>query len=101
MRACCMQEAACRLGKPEPVAANIGAVNTLVRNSDGSMAGHNTDWKAALDAIEEELRASPFLLCFTICFFGRCKLGVRRAPAFARASAPHAAPARMHASARR
>lgn len=37
----------------DPVAASIGAVNTLVRRPDGSLAGYNTDWDAAISAIEK------------------------------------------------
>ncbi|KAL4425636.1 hypothetical protein ABPG75_009652 [Micractinium tetrahymenae] len=40
----------------DPVAAQIGAVNTLVRQEDGlSLKGHNTDWSAAIVAIERGL----------------------------------------------
>jgi shikimate dehydrogenase len=36
----------------DPVAARIGAVNTIV-NDDGTLAGHNTDWVGAVRALEE------------------------------------------------
>ena len=36
----------------EPVAARIGAVNTIV-NTDGRLVGHNTDWIGAAHALEE------------------------------------------------
>ena len=36
----------------DPVAKQIGAVNTLVRQPDGSLKGYNTDYAAAIDAIE-------------------------------------------------
>ncbi|KAI7844252.1 hypothetical protein COHA_002050 [Chlorella ohadii] len=39
----------------DPVAAQIGAVNTLVRQEDGSLKGYNTDWSAAIAAIERGL----------------------------------------------
>lgn len=39
----------------DPVAADIGAVNTLVRQPDGSLRGYNTDWEAAIQAIERAL----------------------------------------------
>ena len=39
----------------DPLAARIGAVNTLVRQRDGSLRGYNTDCGAALDAIEAGL----------------------------------------------
>lgn len=38
------------------VAQQIGAVNTLVRQSDGSLKGYNTDWSAAVTAIENGLQ---------------------------------------------
>jgi shikimate dehydrogenase len=36
----------------DPVAARIGAVNTVV-NDDGHLVGHNTDWIGAVRALEE------------------------------------------------
>lgn len=39
----------------DPTARRIGAINTVVRRSDGSLAGYNTDWVAAMDAIEHAL----------------------------------------------
>src|SRR5579862_3814056 len=36
----------------DPVAARIGAVNTIV-NDDGRLTGHNTDWIGATRALEE------------------------------------------------
>lgn len=36
----------------DPVAARIGAVNTVV-NDDGRLVGHNTDWIGAILALEE------------------------------------------------
>lgn len=36
----------------DPVAARIGAVNTVV-NDDGVLTGHNTDWIGAVRAVEE------------------------------------------------
>lgn len=42
--------------KVDAVAAQIGAVNTLVRQDDGlSLKGYNTDWSAAIAAIERGL----------------------------------------------
>lgn len=38
-------------GVLEPLAAKIGAVNTLVLDNDGRMKGYNTDYAGALDAI--------------------------------------------------
>ena len=39
----------------DPVAARIGAANTLVRQRDGSLKAYNTDWSAAIEAVEEGL----------------------------------------------
>lgn len=36
----------------DPVAKQIGAVNTLVRQPDGTLKGYNTDYVAAIEAIE-------------------------------------------------
>ena len=50
------QEAALRLAaEVDPVAAQIGAVNTLIRKPDGSFKGYNTDCSAAIGAIERRL----------------------------------------------
>ena len=43
----------------DPVAAQIGAVNTLVRRSDGSLKGYNTDYSAAIGAIEAAMASRP------------------------------------------
>lgn len=58
-----LQEAACRLGAADDVAAKIGAVNTLVRQEDGSLNGHNTDWDAAISAVADALWAGAPLIC--------------------------------------
>lgn len=50
-----MQEDACRLSEADSVATSIGAVNTLIRKPDGSLAGYNTDWDAAISAVEHAL----------------------------------------------
>lgn len=42
----------------DPVAQQIGAVNTLVRQEDGTLKGYNTDWSAAITAIEDGLQPS-------------------------------------------
>ena len=39
----------------DPIAARIGALNTLVRAEDGCLKGYNTDWSAAIGAIEQGL----------------------------------------------
>ena len=46
-----------------PIAARIGAVNTIV-NDEGRLTGHNTDWIGAVRALEEvrPLRGSRVLL---------------------------------------
>ena len=41
----------------DTVAQQIGAVNTLVRQQDGTMKGYNTDWSAAITAIEQGLQS--------------------------------------------
>ncbi|KAG2426447.1 hypothetical protein HXX76_011678 [Chlamydomonas incerta] len=54
------KEAALRAAKDvDPVAAQIGAVNTLIRQADGSFKGYNTDWEAAIAAIERGLAGVP------------------------------------------
>ncbi|KAG2452420.1 hypothetical protein HYH02_002663 [Chlamydomonas schloesseri] len=54
------KEAALRAAKDvDPVAAQIGAVNTLIRQPDGSFKGFNTDWEAAISAIERGLAGVP------------------------------------------
>lgn len=54
-----LQEAALAAAQhKDPVAQRIGAANTLVGQSDGSLAAYNTDWSAAISAIENGLRAS-------------------------------------------
>jgi len=44
------------LGECEPLAADIGAVNTVVVRSDGSLYGSNTDYVGVLRALEDKLR---------------------------------------------
>ncbi|EFJ45882.1 hypothetical protein VOLCADRAFT_82062 [Volvox carteri f. nagariensis] len=54
------KEAALRLAtEVDPVARQIGAVNTLVRQPDGSFKGFNTDWLAAISAIEHGVAGEP------------------------------------------
>ena len=43
----------------DSVAQQIGAVNTLVRQQDGTLKGYNTDWSAAISAIEQGLQSPP------------------------------------------
>ncbi len=40
----------------DPAAAQIGAVNTVVREEDGSLSGFNTDAAGFLEPLEDELR---------------------------------------------
>ena len=56
-----MQEAALEAADSvDPLAARIGAVNTLLRQPDGGLRGYNTDCSAAIAAIEAGLSgASP------------------------------------------
>ena len=49
------QAALAGAAEADPVAAQIGAVNTLVRQADGGLRGYNTDWLAAVAAIEKGL----------------------------------------------
>ncbi|KXZ55471.1 hypothetical protein GPECTOR_2g1020 [Gonium pectorale] len=54
------KEAALRLASEvDPVARQIGAVNTLIRQADGSFKGYNTDWLAAIAAIERGVAGVP------------------------------------------
>ena len=45
-------------GEKDPVAEKIGAANTLVRRPDGSLAAYNTDWSAAISAIERGMTSA-------------------------------------------
>ncbi|KAL6842149.1 hypothetical protein ACP4OV_028128 [Aristida adscensionis] len=42
----------------DPIARDIGAVNTIVRRSNGKLVGYNTDYVGAISAIEDGIRAS-------------------------------------------
>ncbi len=65
----------------DPLAAEIGAVNTVVVRRDGSLYGSNTDYVGILRAIEKKLR----LAGSRVLIFGAG--GVARAAAFALAKA--------------
>jgi 3-dehydroquinate dehydratase/shikimate dehydrogenase len=65
----------------DPLAAEIGAVNTIVVRRDGSLFGCNTDYIGILRAIEKKLR----LAGSRVLIFGAG--GVARAAAFALANA--------------
>jgi len=42
----------------DPIARDIGAINTIVRRPDGKLVGYNTDYVGAIAAIEDAIRAS-------------------------------------------
>nr|CAB3466072.1 unnamed protein product [Digitaria exilis] len=42
----------------DPIARDIGAVNTMVRRPDGKLVGYNTDYVGAISAIEDGIRAT-------------------------------------------
>jgi shikimate dehydrogenase len=65
----------------EPLAAEIGAVNTVVVQHDGSLVGSNTDYLGILRALEKKLVLSGS----RVLIFGAG--GVARAAAFALAKA--------------
>eukprot|EP01026_Neomeris_dumetosa_P047761 TRINITY_DN41116_c0_g1_i6.p1 TRINITY_DN41116_c0_g1~~TRINITY_DN41116_c0_g1_i6.p1 ORF type:complete len:307 (+),score=38.13 TRINITY_DN41116_c0_g1_i6:99-1019(+) len=44
--------------KVDPIAEQIGAVNTLIRQEDGTLKGYNTDWSGAITAIEEGMESA-------------------------------------------
>lgn len=48
-------EAMGAMNEMDDVARRIGAMNTVVRREDGSLKGYNTDWVAALSAVEERV----------------------------------------------
>lgn len=51
-----------------PARPQIGAVNTLVRQADGrSLKGYNTDWSAAIAAIERGLDPGALLYAWGPC----------------------------------
>ena len=43
----------------DPVAEAIGAANTLVRQPGGGLKAYNTDWSAAIGAVEAALLGPP------------------------------------------
>jgi 3-dehydroquinate dehydratase/shikimate dehydrogenase len=69
------------LREVEPLAAEIGAVNTVVVRGDGSLYGSNTDYIGILRALEKKLK----LAGSRVLIFGAG--GVARAAAFALAKA--------------
>jgi 3-dehydroquinate dehydratase / shikimate dehydrogenase len=69
------------LDECEPLAAEIGAVNTVKVRADGSLYGCNTDYVGVLRALEKKMR----LRCSRVLIFGAG--GSARAAAFALARA--------------
>ncbi|MCZ7645391.1 MAG: shikimate dehydrogenase [Planctomycetota bacterium] len=65
----------------EPLAAQIGAANTLIRRPDGSWAGSNTDADAAVGSLEEAMGGSGTLKGRKVLVLGAG--GAARALAFA------------------
>lgn len=65
------------------MAASIGAVNTLIRQPEGGLAGYNTDWDAAISAIEKSLAEAAermfkiFTFAFLRLYFYVCILRLR------------------------
>lgn len=43
------------LARLDPLAAKIGAVNTIIREKDGSLVGHNTDCAGFVEPLQDEL----------------------------------------------
>lgn len=60
----------------DPVAKRIGAANTLVRQQDGSLKAYNTDWSAAIQAVEQG-------------FGGGCRLTITCCQFHAQPTEPH------------
>jgi 3-dehydroquinate dehydratase/shikimate dehydrogenase len=52
------EAAAAAAASADPVAARVGAVNTLIRQPGGGYRGYNTDMSAAIGAIERRLAAA-------------------------------------------
>ncbi len=94
----------------EPLAAEIGAVNTVVVRSDGSLHGCNTDYVGVLRALEKKLkikgsralifgaggaaRAAAFALSRAGAFVGICARRNKAAKALARAVGGEVVPRR-------
>lgn len=64
----------------DEVAASIGAVNTVVSSGEGVLSASNTDWSAAISAIEEGLGGPGTLEGRRVCILGSG--GTARALAF-------------------
>jgi 3-dehydroquinate dehydratase / shikimate dehydrogenase len=104
------------LDECEPLAAEIGAVNTVVVRRDGSLAGSNTDYLAVLQALEKKIslsgsralifgaggaaRAAAFALARAGSAVSICARRERAARELARAVGGEAIPRRLLRSAR-
>ena len=64
----------------EEVAQQIGAINTIVKSSEGQLKGSNTDWIAAISAIERKLGGEEPLMGKEVVILGSG--GTARALAF-------------------
>ena len=64
----------------EEVAQNIGAINTIVKSPEGMLRASNTDWIAAITAIEQKLGGGKSLIDKKVVILGSG--GTARALAF-------------------
>ncbi len=51
----------------DDTAKDIGAMNTVVKQRDGTLRGYNTDWVAAISAIEDELATKSIAGLRVVC----------------------------------
>lgn len=51
----------------DPTTKGIGAMNTVVKQKDGSLKGYNTDWIAAISAIEDDLPSKSLAGLRVVC----------------------------------
>ena len=67
MYLCGLQVAALELAsEADPVAEAIGAANTLVRQPGGGLKAYNTDWSAAISAVEAAM-TGPYPAVAELC----------------------------------
>jgi 3-dehydroquinate dehydratase/shikimate dehydrogenase len=52
----------------DPIARDIGAVNTIIRKPDGKLVGFNTDYVGAISAIEDGIRGFYMALYISVCY---------------------------------
>jgi len=57
----------------DPVAKSIGAANTLVRQPDSTLKAYNTDWSAAIDAVEEGFGGDSLLIEKALLLCSACR----------------------------